>query len=168
MENVRDETSHAKSGQKNIPGGGNSEDPKAEVNLAVRETEKGPTWLKLTCFPQTQRAELGLVGEKYRDDEERTWPKPEPCSEERGRFGRECPSSRSPCEQSPGHTYSGLLPRRCQDFVILSHPFVLSKIFIFFCNFYVCTEGSLDTLQTQCKYPRTTVDTKLFFSDMVK
>lgn len=168
MVNVRDETRHEKSGQKNIPGGGNSEDPKAEVNLAVGETEEGPTWLELTCFPQTQRAELGLVGEKYSDYEERTWLKPEPCSEERGSFGRECPSSGSPCEQSPGHTYSGLLPRRCQDFVILSHPLVLSKILIVFGNFYVWTEGSLGALQTQCKYPSSTADTKLFFSDMVK
>lgn len=102
-------------------------------------------WLELTCSPQTQRAELGLEGEKCKDCEERTWLKPEQPRKERGSFRRVFLAPRGPSKQIRGCTRSGLLPRKCQDFVILSHPFVLSKIF--FWNVSVCTEGSAGALQ---------------------
>ena len=52
---------------------------KAEINLAVERNRKRkklqphrkrPVWLELTCSPQNQRAELGLVSENHRDCEE--------------------------------------------------------------------------------------------------
>lgn len=42
----------------------------AEINLAVERNRKRPVWLELTCSPQNQRAELGLVSENHRDCEE--------------------------------------------------------------------------------------------------